>query len=355
MAGAPLSGSNWYEVSEWPHLLVDGLIELTVSSHRLAHAGGAERRACGGVATRLGLLHWRGRVARDPSRLGVRACRSQSEGDHKNQEGDFGRPAEKTAIQKAGWHARDPIRDSQAAASPSAGRELATTPLRLNTARGQKGLVTPFIGPARQGLLPSEGTVMSRTAIHPWLPFCVLLTSVALAACDVEVRGDHTGRDADLDVRTPVGSLSVRADDALPNTGLPVYPGAEPLRDGDEGNRATVRIDTSLFGIAVAAAEFESPDPPSSVISFYRDALGKYGEVVECRGNVDFKGKNRRRRPVCDEVRSGSETQLVSGTEDNNRTVVVKARGTGSEFAVVTYRHPPPSLRPRGPSRRQRR
>ena len=202
--------------------------------------------------------------------------------------------------------------------------------------------MTPFIGPAYQGLLPDEGTIMNRIAIHPWLLLSVLLTSVTLAACDVEVRGDHTGRDADVDIRTPVGSLSVQADEGLPNTGLPVYPGAEPLRDGDEGSRATVRIDTSLFGIAVAAAEFESPDPPSRVISFYRDALGTYGEVVECRGNVDFKGRDSRRRPVCDEERSGRQTQLVAGTEDSHRTVVVKARGTGSEFAVVRIdtRHP---------------
>jgi len=167
------------------------------------------------------------------------------------------------------------------------------------------------------------------------VPLAVLATSLLLAGCDIRVRKDSHGRDADVDIRTPFGRLAARTDVDAKDTGLPVYPGARPLRDRDEGDSAGVRIRSSFFDFDVAAAKFESEDAPAAIVAFYRDAMGTYGDVVECRGDIDFEGRNRRRRPVCDEDRSERETQLVVGNEDHHRTIVVKPRGRGSEFAIV--------------------
>ena len=164
----------------------------------------------------------------------------------------------------------------------------------------------------------------------------VLLTLLPLSACRVDVRKDDGGRNADVDIRTPVGRLSVHSNQDDPATALPVYPGARPLTSrGDNPKNADVDISTSLFGVKVLAAKFATADAPDKVLGYYRHELQSYGEVTECRGNVDFKGRRGEKRPVCRERPSSSDVQLATGTEDHQRVVVVKPRGDGSEFSLV--------------------
>ncbi len=171
-----------------------------------------------------------------------------------------------------------------------------------------------------------------------WSAFA-LAVSLLASACDVDVRGNRPSRDADVDVQTPVGRLSVRTDERTPETGLAIYPGAQPLRADGEGNRATVAINTWFVDVEVAAAEFESPDAPAAVLAFYHTDLARYGEVLECRGDIDFKGRKARKRAVCDEHAADDRaTQLVVGTEQRHRMVTVKPRGGGSEFSLVSIR-----------------
>jgi hypothetical protein len=61
--------------------------------------------------------------------------------------------------------------------------------------------------------------------------------------------------------------------------------------------------------------------------------MRQYGDVLECRGEVDFTGD----RPVCRE-RSSREIQLVAGEQRAHRLVVVKPRGDAAEFALVYVR-----------------
>jgi hypothetical protein len=60
-----------------------------------------------------------------------------------------------------------------------------------------------------------------------------------------------------------------------------------------------------------------------------------YGTVTECRGDVDFRGGPGARRVVCNKRTSSDDVQLVTGTEDRQRVVAVKPRGSGSEFSLV--------------------
>jgi hypothetical protein len=150
-----------------------------------------------------------------------------------------------------------------------------------------------------------------------------------LAACSVNVQGEDEDRKA-VDINTPVGDISVRAGGETGNTGLPLYPGAVPLREDDHPENANVTIDTAWFGLKVRAATFES-GTPETVASFYRREMRTYGEVTECLGDIDF----RRNGPVCKEKRRSEGIQLAVGTEDRHRLVAVKPRGSGSELALV--------------------
>jgi hypothetical protein len=151
-----------------------------------------------------------------------------------------------------------------------------------------------------------------------------------VTACGIDVREAEQGKD--VDIRTPVGALSVRTDVKSPDTGLPVYPGAQPFRgNGRDSENADVRVASSWFGVKVVAAQYESGDVPDKVLDYYRQEMKVYGEVTECRGEVDF----RNGRPVCKERGRSRDIQLVTGTEERQRIVVVKPRGSGSEFALV--------------------
>jgi hypothetical protein len=157
-----------------------------------------------------------------------------------------------------------------------------------------------------------------------------LLAVLPLAACSVDVRED-ANRNADVDIRTPVGNVSVQSNGAAPDTGLPAYPGATLLREGDEPESANVNVGAFGVGVRVSAAKFESSDGEAAVLDFYRKAMEPNGPVMECRGEVDFRDSG----PVCESRGSDRDVQLVTGTKNNQRIVAVKPRGTGSEIALV--------------------
>jgi len=159
--------------------------------------------------------------------------------------------------------------------------------------------------------------------------------ALPLAACNVDVRRHDSAGRADVDITTPVGDLSVRTNVEAPDTGLAVYPGARPAQDEKAPENANVTVGNSLFGVQVVAAKFESEDPQDRIVEFYRNELKFYGEVTECRGDIDFKGRQGARHPVCREKLFERDLQLVAGPEDQRHIVSVKPRGSGTEFGLV--------------------
>jgi hypothetical protein len=156
-----------------------------------------------------------------------------------------------------------------------------------------------------------------------------------LTACGVDVHDAGPGKNKNVDVRSPFGSVSVRTDVENPDTGLPVYPGARPLRDEDDPESANVNVSSRWFDVRVVAAKYESRDTQETILNFYRHQMRTYGAVTECRGEVDFRGGRHNRRPICTERPASRDVQLLTGTEEQQRVVSVKPRGTGSEFSLV--------------------
>lgn len=162
----------------------------------------------------------------------------------------------------------------------------------------------------------------------------VVAASLLFAACGMDVDRDAQGHNTKVDIRTPFGDVNVRTDVDASATGLPIYPGSRPAQTRrHEPERAGVNVGNSYFGVKVVAAKFEHKDAPEPIVAYYKQAMKKYGEVLECHGNIDFRGPDS--RPVCKERRRSQETQLVAGTEDRHRIVVVKPLGSGSEFSAV--------------------
>jgi hypothetical protein len=179
---------------------------------------------------------------------------------------------------------------------------------------------------------------MDRSRRHLSAAATLLAAAIPLAACNVDVRKDDSNGKADVDITTPVGNVSVRTNVDAHDTGIAVYPGARPLEDEDEPRNANVNVGNSSFGVTVAAAKFESKDAQDRVVEFYRNELKSYGDVTECRGDVDFRrGDSGTRQAVCKEefFSRDRDLQLVAGTEDNQHIVSVKPRGDRTEIALV--------------------
>ena len=159
-----------------------------------------------------------------------------------------------------------------------------------------------------------------------------LAVAPGLAACGVQVDKDADGRNAQVDIKSPFGSVSVQADkDTPPDTGLPVRAGAR-VSHADNHDNANVNVEAGPFAVRVRVAKYEHDDTPEAVLEYYRKELTRYGSVTECRGNLDFKDGTA--PPRC-RARSRDEMQIGAGSEEDNHVVSVKPRGTGSEFTLV--------------------
>lgn len=175
---------------------------------------------------------------------------------------------------------------------------------------------------------------MNATLRHRLLAIALVPSVLLLASCGIDVHEEESGDKKRVDIRTPMGEMTVNTNIDAPATGLPNYPGARPLEEGDDPRSANVNIGSSVFGMTVVAAKFESDDAPQKLVEFYRREMGTYGAVTECRGDIDFRGRPGAKRAVCKE-RGSREIQLVAGSEDRHRLVSIKPRRGGSEFALV--------------------
>jgi hypothetical protein len=183
-----------------------------------------------------------------------------------------------------------------------------------------------------------------------WLALLVA-AALVFAGCGVSVHKDEKGDNKKVDISSPFGSLHVNTDVDLKTLGLPVYPGAQQRHDRDhDKHSANVNIDSSLFGVKVVAAEFESNDSPEQVLDYYRKALKSYGNVIECQG----RDRGQHARPgeskelTCgDDDRGGARmsvsmlkdhrdaTELKVGTTDKQHIVAVRTEGGKTRFGLV--------------------
>ena len=79
-------------------------------------------------------------------------------------------------------------------------------------------------------------------------------------------------------------NLSVHANShaTAKDIGLPAYPGATPFKDKDSDAAADLGFALNSVHFNLQMATFMTKDLRQQVIEFYRNALAKYGDVLEC-------------------------------------------------------------------------
>jgi hypothetical protein len=118
--------------------------------------------------------------------------------------------------------------------------------------------------------------------------------------------------------------------------GLPAYPGAIPARSDGSDDKASFDIGFG-FGdthFRMKGISYDSDESPDRILEFYRKALGRYGDVLECDHG----------RPVgpltvtssglkCSDQKSGDHVR-ADGRLDSSKDHELRA-GSPDEFRIV--------------------
>lgn len=108
-----------------------------------------------------------------------------------------------------------------------------------------------------------------------------------MTGCRVQVDKGANGEDKKVRVDTPFGGVHVNTDQTTAaDLGLPVYPNAQSVTDDDKHKSADVHLGFGEWELRVRAVSYSTPDKQDQVMAFYKKALGRYGEVLTCQGNV---------------------------------------------------------------------
>ncbi len=175
----------------------------------------------------------------------------------------------------------------------------------------------------------------------------MVLAIALVSGCRVE--NDKHGDSENVKIATPFGGMTVKTNDTTveEGLGLPLYPGAVLVKKkGKNDGAADVNFSFGKFQLRVKAASYTTPDAPDKVAGFYRKALGRYGDVIECRNNTavgtpthtaegltcsDDDQKNHLK--VDDEI--SGKMELKAGSKQHQHTVGIDSDGSGTKMGIV--------------------
>jgi hypothetical protein len=171
-----------------------------------------------------------------------------------------------------------------------------------------------------------------------------LLAAISLiTGCRVERNENGDGNN--VKVATPFGGANVKTNDnsVLQDLGLPIYPGAQFQQDPDHHNgSADVDLHFGSFALRVKSAAFKSPDSPDKLIAFYRQALTRYGDVIECQHGQTVGSLTHTAQGLsCDEDKhshsegDAEKIKLMAGSKQHQHVAIIGPDGTASKLQLV--------------------
>lgn len=176
-------------------------------------------------------------------------------------------------------------------------------------------------------------------SVSKWLALAAA-AALLVSGCSIQQKkGDEkTGQKVNID--SPVGSIHVETNEQARahDTGLPVYPGArEVAADAhDNTSKANVSLGFAGFGLKVVAAKYESDDSVDKLKDFYRKALSKYGEVVECKGDLDLDVDKDGKSVKCkSSSHEPDKYEMGVGKGDVQHVVSIRPKDKVTQFALI--------------------
>lgn len=120
-----------------------------------------------------------------------------------------------------------------------------------------------------------------------FLALAALALVAGLGGCRVHVDKDANGQEKNVQVDTPFGGVHVNTNQiTAADLGVPVYPGAEIVKDNQHDKSADVNMGFGEWTLRVRAVNYSTSDSQDKVAAFYKKALGRFGDVISCEGNA---------------------------------------------------------------------
>jgi hypothetical protein len=114
-----------------------------------------------------------------------------------------------------------------------------------------------------------------------------LLLATGIAGCRVQVDKGPNGEDKRVQVDTPFGGIHVNTDQTTAaDLGLPVYPGADIVKDKDNDKSADIHMGFGEWELRVKVVNYSTSDSQDKVVAFYKKALTRYGDVITCQDHA---------------------------------------------------------------------
>ncbi len=171
--------------------------------------------------------------------------------------------------------------------------------------------------------------------------------TVVLAGCRID--SNKQGDSDNVKIATPFGGMQVKTNEAavVDGVGLPVYPGAELEKKDKDNGAADVNMSFGDFKLRVKAVSYRSTDAPDKVSAFYRKALGRYGDVIQCSSNrpvgtpthtaegLTCSNDTDNHVQLNADTGASGKLEFKAGSKQHQHIVSVDADGTGTKFGLV--------------------
>jgi hypothetical protein len=160
-----------------------------------------------------------------------------------------------------------------------------------------------------------------------------VLILAALQTMAGETRSASDSNDGSFSAGVTFSEKATAAD-----MGLKLYPGATPhIKEGNSSSSANIGAGWGSTGFNVVVASYESTDNAEKIAAFYRQALAKFGPVLDCfspnRDEIAAKTGLS-----CDSENPASSKNAFKykvGKQSEQRIVVIQSRGSQSTFQLV--------------------
>ena len=173
------------------------------------------------------------------------------------------------------------------------------------------------------------------------------LAVVALSGCHVTT--NKHGKNDNVDIGTPFGSMSVKTNDDAVNSslGISAYPGAVAVKEGkgdNDNGAADVNMSFGSFHLGVVARSYQTGDKTDKVFAFYRKDLAHYGDVIQCAGNKTVGSPTHTSQGLtCNDsdknhINAGTASdgmELRSGSPTHQHIVAIEDKDGGTRIGLV--------------------
>lgn len=181
----------------------------------------------------------------------------------------------------------------------------------------------------------------------------VLGTILASSGCHVQVDKGKNGEDKNVRIDTPLGGLQVRSGQTTAaDLGLPAYPGAQLTADSNGDKSADVRMGFGQWQMHIEVVTYTTPDAQSKVVSFYKSALGRFGDVLSCQGHqavgtptvtsggLTCSEQNSHVQVNGINVEDDDDFTLRAGSKHHQHIFALKSSGQGTRFTLIDLQLP---------------